>query len=64
VRLRVKGDKVFLAGTVPSPGFTLQIEKDGPKEVKVEFSSNDHESKLQAEVSDGELKVETSEEEE
>ena len=64
VRLRVIGDQVFLAGTVPSPGFSLEIEKDGPKAVKVEFSSNDHESKLQAEVSDGELEVETSEEEE
>jgi hypothetical protein len=62
VRLRVAGDKVFLAGTVPSPGFTLEIEEDGPEQVKVEFSSNDHESSLKAEFSDGELEVETSEE--
>lgn len=63
VRLRVSAGEVYLAGTVPAPGFTVEIEKNGPRAVEVEFSSSEHESKLQAEISDGELEVETSEEE-
>ena len=64
VRLRVSGDKVFLAGSVPSPGFSMEIKEDGPNSVVVEFESDSHESKLHAEVEDGELDIETDEDEE
>lgn len=62
VRLRVVGNDVFLKGAVPSPGYSLEVEKDGPDSVVVEFENGSQESKLHAEVSDGELRVETEEE--
>lgn len=64
VRLRVSGDDVFLDGAVPSPGFSLDIKKDGPESVEVEFESDSHESKLHAEISDGELKIDKEEDDE
>ncbi|MCP3975075.1 MAG: hypothetical protein GY720_11355 [bacterium] len=64
VRLRVSGDDVFLAGSVPSPGFSIDVKKDGPESVVIEFESDSHESKLHAEVKDGELDIETEEDEE
>jgi len=62
VRLRVVDNAVYLDGAVPSPGFFVEVDKDGPNAVVVEFESGEHESKLHAEMSDGELKVETDEE--
>lgn len=64
VRLRVSGDDVFLAGSVPSPGFSMEIKEDGPGAVVVEFESDSHESTLHAEVENGELDIETDEDEE
>lgn len=53
--------EVRVASAVPRPGFTYEAEHTGPIEVEVEFKSNDHESKLEAHVDNGELRVETEE---
>ena len=54
--------QVNLVSATPRPGFSVDPEHTGPKEVEVEFVSNDHRSELSAHVESGELKVEIEEE--
>ena len=54
--------EVNLVSATPRPGFGVDPEHTGPTEVEVKFESNDHKSKLEAHVENGELKVETEEE--
>ena len=54
--------EVNLVSATPRPGFSVDPEHTGPDEVEVEFVSNDHKSKLEARVVNGELDVETEEE--
>jgi len=62
VRLRIAGNEVFLQGRVPSAGYSMDVEKDGPVEVDVEFTNGRHKSSLKARVDHGELVVHTDEE--
>ena len=62
VTLSVGDGVVSIASLAPAAGFRAEIEKDGPKEVEVEFVSNDHKSELSAKFEGGELKVEKEEE--
>jgi hypothetical protein len=62
VVLAVGSGEVNLVSATPRPGFSVDAEHTGPIEVEVKFQSNDHKSKLEAEVENGELKVETEEE--
>jgi len=62
VRLRVLGDQVYLDGSVPSPGYSVDVKSNGPGSVEVEFEDGSRESKLHAEVKGGELDVEIEEE--
>lgn len=64
VQLRVNGDNVYLEAAVPEPGFTVDVEHNGPETVDVEFKSDSHDSKLTARVHDGELDIRTEEESE
>jgi hypothetical protein len=54
--------QVNLVSATPRPGFSVDAEHTGPDEVEVKFESNDHKSKLEAEIKNGELQVETEEE--
>lgn len=54
--------QVNLVSATPRPGFSADLEHTGPTEVEVKFESNDHKSKLEARIDDGELKVDTEEE--
>jgi len=47
---------------VPNAGFTVEVEDDGPGEVRVEFSSESHESEFRARWEDGELRIDIDEE--
>ena len=42
----------------------MEIKEDGPGSVVIEFESDSHESKLHAEVKNGELDIETEEDDE
>lgn len=59
--MRVSGTEVHLDAAVPSPGFAVDVEHDGPARVEIEFRDGSHESRLHAEFHDGELEVETDE---
>ena len=54
--------EVNLVSATPRAGFSVDPEHTGPREVEVEFVSNDHKSQLEARIQDGELRVETEEE--
>lgn len=54
--------EVRVVSATPRPGFTYEAEHTGPVEVEVKFVSNDHKSKLEAHVDNGELKIDKEEE--
>ncbi|MCH7844209.1 MAG: hypothetical protein IH850_00050 [Acidobacteria bacterium] len=54
-------DVVFV-NAVPKAGFSVEIDKAGPEEVRVEFESSDHESSFRARWKDGELDIDIEEE--
>ena len=62
MQLRISRDKVYLEAAVPEPGFSVEVEDDGPETVEVEFKSKAHDSKLHAEIERGELEVHIEEE--
>jgi hypothetical protein len=64
VNLRIEGDNVYFNGATAEPGFTIDLEHDGPEKVEIEFRSDSHDSKLTARVHDGELDIRTEEESE
>jgi len=64
VQLRINGDNVYLDAAVPEPGFTVDVEHNGPETVEVEFKSKSHDSKLHARVEGGELDIKIDEERE
>ena len=53
---------VALVNAVPKAGFSVEIDKAGPEEVRVEFESSDHESSFRARWKDGELDIDIEEE--
>ena len=62
VTLSVGDGEVNLVSATPRPGFSAEYEHTGPSEVEIKFESNDHKSKLEAKIENGELKVDTEEE--
>ncbi len=53
---------VAFVNAVPEAGFSVEIEKAGPGEVRVEFESSDRESSFRARWEDGELDIDIDEE--
>lgn len=64
VQLRIDGANVYLEAAVAEPGFTIDVEHNGPETVEVEFKSESHDSKLHARVKDGQLDIKIEEESE
>jgi len=64
VTVQQSGNSVTLISAVPTSGFTAEVEKSGPSKVEVEFTSENHESNYQAEISGGVLEIDTEEHEE
>ncbi len=62
MQLRINGEDVHLEAAVAEPGFTIDLEHNGPEKVEVEFKSESHDSKLTARFNDGELDIRTEEE--
>lgn len=62
MQLRISGDNVYLEAAVPEPGFTVDVEHNGPETVEVEFKSRSHDSKISAKVHDGKLDIKVDEE--
>lgn len=62
VVLAFDGGQVNLVSATPRAGFSVDPEHTGPDEVEVKFVGNDHKSKLEARVEDGELRVDIDEE--
>lgn len=60
--IRVGQNTVEFVSASPKTGFLTKVEKTGPEEVKVTFTSNTHKSKFRAEFEDGELDVRIREE--
>jgi hypothetical protein len=54
--------EVRVVSATPRPGFTYEAEHTVGVEVEVKFVSNDHKSKLEAKLKDGELRIEKEEE--
>lgn len=61
MRLATSEGVVVLDGAAPAVGFTLEVQDDGPTRVRVRFRADDHESRLEAEWSGGELVVDIEE---
>lgn len=57
VLVRWSDSSVRLVSAAPEPGFGVEVKKDGPDEVVVEFEGTDIEVRFHAELSDGELVV-------
>ena len=55
---------VAFVNAVPKAGFSVEVEKSGPKEVEVKFESADHQSEFRAGWKDGELDIDIDEESE
>jgi hypothetical protein len=62
VTLSIGNGEVRIASAVANAGFDTDIERNGPRQVEVEFESNDHKSELSAHFENGELEVKTEEE--
>ena len=62
VVLSIGDGEVNLVSATPRPGFSVDYEHTGPEEVEVRFVSSDHKSKLEADVENGELRVDIDEE--
>lgn len=54
--------EVVLISAVPKAGFATDIDSSGPSEVDVDFRSETHRSKFDAQMSSGQLVVSTEEE--
>lgn len=59
VRVTVDGGSVTFAGAFPQPGWSVELEDNGPERVKVHFEENDGggEIEISIRLDDGELKV-------
>ena len=63
VTIEISSSAVHLAGASPKSGFSVEVEHSGPKKVKVEFESEDHESTFTGELEDGSFNPEIEESE-
>jgi hypothetical protein len=52
VTIRFLADAVELVLATPANGFTTQVDDDGPDRVRVEFRSNDHTTRIEANAGD------------
>jgi hypothetical protein len=52
--------EVGLQAATPAPGFRAEIEKTGPDEVEVEFTSDTEKIEVSAEWKKGQLEIEVS----
>lgn len=57
VRIRYGGGEVHLVDAAPNAGFSMDVEKDGPSKVEVEFNGEGYEGKFKADMEDGTLDV-------
>ena len=64
VLLRYRPGEVAYQSATPAPGYQVEVEKQGPPEVKVEFESQSHKVEIEAAWDGGDLKVSVSEEDE
>jgi len=62
VTISVDDPNVYLVAATPKAGFSVEIDKAGPGEVRVEFESSDRESSFRARWEDGELDIDIDEE--
>lgn len=62
--MRYNSSEVWLDGTQPTLGFSVEVNARGPGKVEVEFEGSNHESKFTAEISNGRLVHRIEEEEE
>lgn len=58
VSLRSTSEGVFLESASPKSGWTVEVEKTGPEQVKLEFKDGSHEIQFTAEFGDGRVKIE------
>lgn len=62
ITIEFGGGQVFLVSAVPKAGFATDIDSTGPTNVDVDFRSEGHRSKFDAEWQGGQLKVDIDEE--
>lgn len=62
VTIEVFSDHLMLVGAQPKSGFTVSEKDNTSTRIEIEFSSSNHESKLRAELKDGELDARIDEE--
>jgi hypothetical protein len=53
---------VSFISAIPQPGFSTELEEDGPDQVRVKFESDSHSSEFRARWEGGELRVTAQEE--
>ena len=64
VRISHSPGVVNFISAIPQPGFSTELEEDGPEQVRVKFESGSHSSEFRARWEDGELRITSNEEEE
>lgn len=57
VILRYRPGEVAYQSATPAPGFQVEVEKQGPPEVKVEFESESEKVEIEASWKDGDIAV-------
>lgn len=63
VRIAVSGETVSFSGATVAPGWKFELDEEGPEKVQVKFEAiedDDIKFKFKAEIDDGELEVEIS----
>lgn len=58
VLLNHRPGEVRLASATPSPGFAMEIDEQGPDEVRVEFENDDDSYEVRVRWQDGALRIE------
>jgi len=61
VLLRYRPEEVAYQSAIPAPGYQVEVEKQGPPQVKVEFESQSQKVEIEAAWDGGDLKVSVSE---
>jgi cytoskeletal protein RodZ len=62
VRISYSPGVVSFISAIPQPGFSTELQEDGPEEVRVRFRSESHNSDFRARWEDGELRITANEE--
>lgn len=59
--IRYRPNEVELQAATPAPGFSVEIDDDGPDRVRVEFEAEDGRARVEARWQGGDLEIDVDE---